>query len=137
MRQKASTLIRSIALLAVFASAVHAGELHYLTIYAGKAPQTATLRERYLQLVRTRIEENRRYPLVARKQGQEGQVLVRFVIAPDGGLKEVKLGESCGNWSLDEAALAAVRAAEPFPAPPNEVFPGPAAMQIVIAFSLR
>ena len=137
MRRKASTLIRSIALLAVFASAIHAGELHYLTIYAGKAPQTATLRDKYLQLVRTRIEENRRYPLVARKLGLEGQVLVRFVIAPDGGLKEVKLGESCGNWSLDEAALAAVRAAEPFPAPPDEVFPGPAAMQIVIAFSLR
>lgn len=137
MRRKASTLFRAIVLLAVFAPAAHAMERHYLTIYAGKAPRTATLRDGYLQLVRTRIEENRRYPLVARKHGQEGKVLVRFVVAADGGLKEVQLGESCGNWSLDDAALAAVRAAAPFPAPPDEVFPDSAAMQIVIVFALR
>lgn len=134
--RKAASL--SIALLlSMFPQTSPAVELYYLTIYAGKASQATTLRDRYLQLVRTRIEESRRYPLAARKLGQEGRVLVRFVVAADGGLQEVELRESCGTRSLDEAALAAVRAAAPFPAPPEEVFPDSAAMQIVIAFALR
>lgn len=135
--RQAGTLVWGIALLAVFTSAAHAMERHYLTLYAGKAPQATTLRDTYLQQVRTRIEEGRRYPLTARKLGQEGRVLVRFVIATDGGLEELELGESCGTRSLDEAALAALRAAAPFPAPPEEFFPDAAAMQIVIAFALR
>lgn len=137
MHRKASPLVRVMVLLTAFASAPQAMELHYLTIYAGKAPQAAILRDNYLQMVRARIEKNRQYPLVARKQGQEGQVLVRFVIADDGGLEEVKLKKSCGDRALDEAALAAVRSAAPFPAPPDEVFPGSATMRITIVFSLR
>jgi len=108
-----------------------------LTIYARNASQADTLRDQYLQQVRARIEKNQRYPLAARKLGQEGRVLVRFVAAADGGLEEMELGESCGIRSLDEAALAAVRAAAPFPATPKEVFPDSAAMQIAVAFALR
>jgi len=112
-------------------------ERYYLTIYARNASQADTLRDRYLQEIRARIEKNQRYPLAARKLGQEGRVLVRFVAATDGGLEELELGESSGVRSLDEAALAAVRGAAPFPAPPEEVFPDSAAMQIAIAFALR
>lgn len=134
--RKAASL--SIALLlSVFPRTSPAVERYYLTIYASKASQATTMRDKYLQLVRTRIEESRRYPLLARKLGQEGRVLLRFVVTADGGLQEVELGESCGTRSLDEAALAAVRAAAPFPAPPEEFFPGSAAMQIVIAFALH
>ena len=137
IRRKTDALMRVMTLLAVFASAAQAMELHYLTLYARRAPHTAALRDKYLQLVRSRIEENRHYPMIARKLGQEGQVPVRFIIAADGSLKELKLEKSCGNRALDEAALAAVRAAAPFPAPPDEVFPDMAAMQIVMVFALR
>lgn len=133
---KVAALAWIIALLAVAAPGTHAMERYYLTIYARNASQTDTPLDRYLQQIRARIEKNQRYPLAARKLGLEARVLVRFVIATDGGLEELELGESRGIRLLDEAALAAVRAAAPFPAPPEEFFPGAAAMQIVIAFAL-
>ena len=137
IRLKTDALMRIMTLLAVFASAAQAVELHYLTLYARRAPHTAALRDKYLQLVRSRIEENRHYPLIAWKLGQEGKVPVRFIVAADGSLKEVELEKSCGNRSLDEAARAAVRAAAPFPSPPDEVFPDTTTMRIVIVFALR
>ena len=49
------------------------------------------------------------YPRVARESGWEGTVIVRTLIMPDGKPSELKIRQSCGHASLDEAALDAVR----------------------------
>lgn len=49
------------------------------------------------------------YPVLARRLGYEGRVIVRVRVSPEGAAEEVALGESSGYASLDRAALEAVR----------------------------
>lgn len=49
------------------------------------------------------------YPLVARRLGQEGSVVLRVKVDPSGAPAEVHLTQSSGVISLDQAALEAVR----------------------------
>ena len=49
------------------------------------------------------------YPLVARRLGMEGVVLLEVVVAPDGRAADVRIVRSSGHPALDESALATVR----------------------------
>jgi len=51
------------------------------------------------------------YPRASRRQGEQGEVLVKVEIGADGRAGQVLLARSSGFARLDEAALAAVRAA--------------------------
>ena len=50
-----------------------------------------------------------------RAGGQPGEVLVRFTVLASGQLAGVSVARSSGNGAVDEAGLAAVRRAAPFP----------------------
>ncbi len=105
----------------------------------GTAPENAGQKEsgNYFGLVRARIEERKRYPLVARKRGVEGQVLVQFTINPDGSLKGLKILKKSPHGILNRAALSAVEDAAPFPKPPAKEFTGPIPLQITIVFHIK
>ena len=90
----------------------------------------------YFEMVRRRVEHNKRYPDFARKRQLEGRVGVRFVIAADGRLRNVMLVKRAAAETLNQAALAAVRAAEPFPRPPDALFNGPISLELSIVFEL-
>lgn len=67
----------------------------------------------YASLVRAR--------LAARKpasRGEGGRVVIRFSLSAGGQVLSAAIARSSGNPSLDQAALAAVRSAGPFPPPP-------------------
>lgn len=49
------------------------------------------------------------YPPLARRMGEEGRVVLRVHVTPDGSAGEVLLHASSGSPRLDEAALATVR----------------------------
>ena len=49
------------------------------------------------------------YPPIARRMGEQGQVLLDVHILPDGSVGEVKLKRSSGFSRLDESAMQAVR----------------------------
>jgi protein TonB len=51
--------------------------------------------------------------------GKPGSTTVVFAIGPSGALRSARVGRSSGNAALDQRALAAVRAASPFPSPPG------------------
>jgi protein TonB len=51
--------------------------------------------------------------------GKAGSTTVVFTVGPSGALRSARVGRSSGNSALDQRALAAVRAAGPFPAPPG------------------
>jgi protein TonB len=51
--------------------------------------------------------------------GKAGSTTVVFTVGPSGALRSASVGRSSGNSALDQRALAAVRAAAPFPAPPG------------------
>jgi len=50
------------------------------------------------------------YPVMARKLGLQGTVVVRVLIDPDGNPAEIRVEKSSGHLLLDESALDAVRA---------------------------
>lgn len=66
--------------------------------------------------------------------GKPGSTSVVFVIGPSGALRSARVGRSSGNAQLDQTALAAVRAASPFPAPPAGLGAGALTFSIQIYF---
>jgi len=49
------------------------------------------------------------YPLIARRLGMEGLVLLEVLVAPDGRAEEVRIVRSSGHPPLDESAVSTVR----------------------------
>jgi len=75
----------------------------------------------FLGAIRDRIQRAQRYPRSVRGNVAEGTTKVRFTIRRDGSLIEVEVVASSGSKSLDDAALAALREAAPFPPfPPKQ-----------------
>jgi len=68
----------------------------------------------YMRLLKEKIESIWQYPEKAIRRGISGDLYIRFSIKRDGRLGEVKLIRTSGYRSLDEAALRALRDAEPF-----------------------
>lgn len=50
-----------------------------------------------------------KYPAIAKRQGQQGRVLMRVLVTAEGAAKDVQLLSGSGFETLDDAALKAVR----------------------------
>ena len=90
----------------------------------------------YLRLVRERIGRYKKYPLVARKRGLEGQVGIRFLLTGAGEAQLLAISRSSGREILDRAALKAVEDGAPFPRPPSGLFVEPITIELNIVFNL-
>ncbi|MGQ9571195.1 MAG: energy transducer TonB [Thermodesulfovibrionales bacterium] len=66
-------------------------------------------------LIRTAIEKAKTYPLIARKRGMEGTVIVSFRIDGKGLPQDVTIVKSSGYQILDEEVTKMLRKASPFP----------------------
>lgn len=66
--------------------------------------------------------------------GHQGRAVVRFAIQRSGAAGSVALASSSGNAAIDQAALAMVRRAAPFPPLPAEYAPATMALTVPIAF---
>ena len=94
------------------------------------------IRARYLARVAALLEKAKRYPLLARRRGQEGTAVVRFSIGADGTLSGLEVARSSGARLLDEAAMDMVRRAAPFPPVPAELG-GALVLSVPVVFELR
>lgn len=92
--------------------------------------------EDYLGMVRMMIENHKLYPHAARQRRIQGRAVVRFVISSDGSVTDIALAETSRHGILDKAALAAVKAAGPFPRPPMHLFSKPVPLEICVVFEL-
>jgi protein TonB len=90
----------------------------------------------YLEMVKLKIEGQKRYPEQARKSQIEGRVTVGFIITPEGDIKEVRIAKKSRSRLLDEAAVKAVKDAAPFPRPPGRFFKGDIPLVITVVFEL-
>ena len=74
----------------------------------------------YLNGVILRVRTNwyNLMPEIARN-GQKGRVIVGFIIARSGELKDLRVLASSGNVVLDRAAIAAISSSDPLPALPT------------------
>ncbi|MGH7373461.1 MAG: energy transducer TonB, partial [Candidatus Rokuibacteriota bacterium] len=75
----------------------------------------------YFNKVRERIKSKWVYPRPAGDRGIEGELLIEFHIAKDGRLAFIELRHSSGTAILDDAALTAVKLAQPFPPVPDDI----------------
>ncbi len=90
----------------------------------------------YLNLVRQQIDQHKRYPLFARKKHIEGLVGLKFVISRDGSVKGIHVVQSSRYSVLDEAAVEAVKNANPFPPFPEEIGVPLLTIEVPVSFQL-
>ncbi len=68
----------------------------------------------YMRMLKQRIESIWAYPEEAVRQGISGDLYIKFSIKRDGRLGNVELIRTSGYRNLDEAAMKAIRDAQPF-----------------------
>jgi periplasmic protein TonB len=90
----------------------------------------------YLEIVKLKIEKNKKYPEDAKRNRMEGTVGLKFIITPDGNIKNTEVAKSSRNRMLDDAAMKALQDAAPFPKPPERFFKGEVPLQLSIIFEL-
>lgn len=105
-------------------------------ISSSRFPGTGSARSDYLALCRRLIENNKDYPLMARKGRIEGTVLVRCVLECTGKMKSSGVSKSSGSGLLDNAALRAVLSVGQFPPVPPELPGSELVLDIPITFRL-
>jgi protein TonB len=88
----------------------------------------------YVKQLSKRIQSRLVYPREARAAGLEGAATVSFTIAASGQMvaSTARVLVSSGKPTLDASALATVRAASPFAAPPREM-----SVAVAVVFSRR
>jgi protein TonB len=91
----------------------------------------------YLAAVLAKIQREKYYPRNARRRGEQGEALVRFVIRKDGILEGIVIDVSSGHRRLDEAAIKTLERASPVPPIPDPLRRNRWEVSVPIAFSLR
>ncbi len=92
-----------------------------------------TLRRAYLGTLSKSIERAKVNP----RSRLAGTVMVRFTVGPDGSLISRTVERSSGSKVLDEAAVAALDRAAPFPPMPQNVAHGPLEVSVPFEFVTR
>ncbi len=94
----------------------------------------ADLKTMYKAELRARIDQNKFYPMAARRLGQTGIVVVAFTLLADGSIQDIRIDTSSGNDRLDTAGLEAVKKVGKFKAIPSEFASKTIDMSVPIKF---
>lgn len=78
-----------------------------------------------------------RYPKSARRNGQEGSLVLKVVIARNGKVIDVSIVEESRFSVLNKAAISAVKMASPYPAIPEDIRNETFSFSVPIAFALQ
>ena len=103
-------------------------------------PVTAVLdsqeKQHYLAALAAKINRSKYYPMGSRRRGEEGKVVVRFIVQKNGDLTDLTVVESSGSRRLDAAALKTLRRVTPFRPIPDALNRDHWPISVPIAFSL-
>lgn len=91
----------------------------------------------YYARIQTLLERQKRYPRRARLRGEEGVVLLRFVVDRSGEVSNIAIAESSGHELLDEEARRMVNSAQPLPVMPAEIREARIEIRVPVRFFLR
>jgi protein TonB len=83
------------------------------------------------------LERHKRYPEIAQSRRQQGIAQVFFSLDRQGRVIDSRVVRSSGASVLDEEALALLRRAQPFPAPPRELPGERVDLTVPIRFNLK
>ncbi|NUN04978.1 MAG: energy transducer TonB [Bdellovibrio sp.] len=93
--------------------------------------------QRYLYEVRKLLERRKRYPMMAKKMGQVGRVLVRFTLAQDGSLQASEIIEKAEHEALNKAAHELVQGIDKMKPFPEEIPKTSWVITVPIEYSLN
>lgn len=89
------------------------------------ATQTGTVatttEQSYIAHVRWQLEKNKKFPLLAKKQGHFGTVQIKFTLSPNGEIKNSEIAQSTDFDSLNQAALQILKSIKKFDPFPTEI----------------
>lgn len=91
---------------------------------------------RYEQTISLWVQKFKLYPEEARKQGMEGETVVRVRIDRQGNVRHYILERSTGHSELDRAAIDMIRRANPVPAVPAD-YPAGELLEFLIPVNFR
>ncbi len=94
-------------------------------------------KQHYLAVLAARIDRSKYYPKLSRRLGEEGTVVVSFVIERSGHLSDLAIVESSGHRRLDRAALKTLRRVSPFLPIPDGLQRDNWPISVPISFHLR
>lgn len=94
-------------------------------------------RQSYLAEVLAQIARHKRYPREARHDGVTGVVSVTFTILANGTVDTEQVSGSSGDHRLDQAALAMLSRASPFPPIPRNLGMPTLELTLPVEFSLN
>lgn len=111
-------------------------EVRHPVMAATQNEQKIGQEREYGRIIRGVIEKHKEYPLIARKSGIEGVVIVKFVLSCEGELKSAELHRSCGRGILDSAALKTVSGIKRFPSHPDKNRRADISFELPIAYKI-
>ena len=109
------------------------GNLELASINVGEAKQSFN---DFLKAVRDRIKQVQRFPPRVRNLDDGTITTVRFTLFKDGTIRNPVVSDSSGSTALDNAALAAVQNAVPYPSFPEGHAGNSLRLEIPIIFEL-
>ena len=109
------------------------GNLELASMNLGDAKQSFN---EFLRAVRDRIKQVQRFPPRVRSLDDGAVTTVRFTLFKDGTVRNPEVTSSSGSKALDNAALAAVRNAVPYPSFPEGQEGSSLRLEIPIIFGL-
>jgi protein TonB len=102
----------------------------------GSGTGAGTALKSYLAEVRRRLEKQKTYPWMARRQHLEGVVVLRFTIGKGGEIAGHQVGRSSGHEVLDDAAAGALQKVGRFPPLPPALGRSRLNIEVPLAFRL-
>lgn len=109
------------------------GNLELASVNLGDAKQSFN---EFLKAVRDRIKQVQRFPPRVRNLDDGTTTTVQFTLFKDGTIRNPEVTDSSGSKALDNAALAAVQNAVPYPAFPEEQDGNSLRLELPIVFEL-
>lgn len=91
----------------------------------------------YAGVLKGWLQRNMHYPRAARLAGQEGDVVVRFIIDRQGNVQSVALESGSGHSLLDREATEMVERGDPFPAMPDDMPGERLEVRVPVSFEVR
>ena len=88
---------------------------------SASAADTHHIKVDYLTKLAIWLDRHKRYPAIARRRGQEGEISVRFSINAAGELLSYQLISPSAHTSLNTAVTRMLQSASPMPAVPAEL----------------
>ena len=109
------------------------GNLELASVNLGDAKQSFN---EFLKAVRDRIKQVQRFPPRVRNLDEGASTTVRFTLFKDGTIQNPAVTDSSGSTALDNAAIAAVRNAVPYPPFPEGQEGNSLRLELPIIFEL-